>query len=582
MSGARLAESAWQDCKFGLRQLRRNPGFAVAGIAILGLGIAATTAVFSLAYGVLLRDLPYERPDRLVTIWGSLPKSGLPKAYAGAADYFDFRRDQQVFEELALTIAMGNFNLTGEGEPERLRGARTTASLFQTLRAKPLMGRVYTEEEQLDPAKAARVAVLSYGLWQRRFAGDPEIVGRLKDGVTIERARAHLESLAAKLGRDYPNTNRNVGVVVGPMLSELTETISRSVWVLVAAVGMLFLIGCVNLANLLLARAANRSRELSVRASLGATRSRLARQFFAETVPLALAGIGSGFLGAHVLLRMLIPWLPAGMPRVEEISPHAPVLVFTALLSGGAAFLVAIAPAIQVGANLERGPAARNSLRDALMIAEIAGTVLLLVTSGLLMRSFSNLTQVNPGFQPDRALSLQLSVSRAKYHDENGVARYLGRLIEQLRAIPGVDAVGLVNRLPMSGQKQASSILFEHEPEMRGLIDSRSVNGDYFRSLGIPLLAGRTFDDRDSRDHTPGGIIDERTGREYFKGLDPIGKRFRVNAPGERWVQVVGVAGHLRHDGLDSDPRPQVYWPYQQITPERMAFVIRGVSANLA
>ena len=281
---------------------------------------------------------------------------------------------------------------------------------------------------------------------------------------------------------------------------------------------------------------------------------------------------------------MLIPFLPATMPRAGEIGLHGPVLIFSALVAVCAAFLVALAPAMSARANVERGPSARNSLRDALMIAELAGTAVLLVTSGLLIRSFANLTQVNPGFEPDRAWSMHLAVSRAKYGDDPGVARYLGRLVEQLRTVPGVDAVGIVNRLPMGGQAQSMSIRFEHLPDTAAMVDSRSINGDYFRSLGVPLLSGRTFDDNDTPNRTQVGIVDERLVREVFGGANPIGKRFRIGAPGMPWVQVVGVVGHLRHQGLglDQDPRPLVYWPYQQRTQDRMAIVVRGNGANLA
>jgi putative ABC transport system permease protein len=629
-----LLESLWRDLAQGLRQLRRHPGFALAGITILGLGIAATTAIFSIAYGVLLRDLPYDLPSRLVSINATMPKAGLPRAFAGASDYFDFRRDQQVFEDMSLTRAVGNYNLSGDGEPERLQGARTTPSLFSTLRAAPLLGRVFTEAERADPAQADRLVVLSHGLWKRRFASDPAIIGRrislngtphevigvmrpefqyptaefelwtplyippvelaargdysyrsvarLKPGVTLAGARAHMESLAARLGRDYPRTNQDVGVFVGPLLAELTASVSRSLWVLVAAVGTLFLIGCVNLANLLLARAANRSRELAVRASLGATRPRLARQFFAETIPLAAAGVAIGFLAARVLLRLLIPFLPAGMPRVEEIGLHGPVLLFSASVAACATFLVALAPAVSVRASIERGPAARGTMRDVLMVAEIAGTAVLLITSGLLIRSFANLSEVNPGFQPDRAWSMHLAVSRTKHGDDPGVARYLGRLIDRLRAVPGVDAVGIVNRLPMGGQSQMMSVRFEELPDTRVMVDSRSVNGGYFRSLGIPLVSGRTFDDNDTPRRTLVGIVDERLVRDVFGGRDPIGKRFRINAVGQPWVQVVGVVGHLLHNGLDQDPRGLIYWPYQQRTQDRMAIVVRGNGPNLA
>jgi putative ABC transport system permease protein len=270
------------------------------------------------------------------------------------------------------------------------------------------------------------------------------------------------------------------------------------------------------------------------------------------------------------------------MPRVEEIGLHLPVMVFSATVAVIAAFLVGVAPAMQVQANVERGPAARNRLRDALMIVEIAGTAVLLVTSGLLIRSFANLSQVNPGFQTDRAWSLHLVVSRARYPDDASMARYVGQLIERLRAVPGVDTVGVVNRLPMGGQALASSIRLEDQPDRAALIDSRSINGDYFRSLGIPVVSGRTFVDTDTADRPAVGIVDERAVKDFFGGKDPIGKRFRLNAPGAPWIQIVGVVGHVLHNGFDQDPRAQVYWPYQQRPQDRMAIVLQGTGAHLA
>ena len=322
-----------------IRTLLKSPGFAVAAILILGVGCAATTSIFSVAYSVLVRDLPYPGPDRLVTLSTRLPHAVVSKAPAGAADYFDWRRRQQVFTDLALTRIVANFNLTAEGEPERIRGTRTTASLFQTLGVTPMIGRTFTEAEQLDPERAASIVVLSYALWQRRFGGDPgilnrkirlngrdtEVIGimppefhypsrdyelweplyyppdelrdrsdlsymsvaRLRPGITIEQARAQMNTIGAELAREYPKTNRDLGVNVEPLLGDITESVRPTIWLLLAAVGTLFLVGCVNLANLLLARAAGRQAEFTIRAALGATRSRLMRQSFIETIPLA-------------------------------------------------------------------------------------------------------------------------------------------------------------------------------------------------------------------------------------------------------------------------------------------------------
>ena len=626
MNSLNLVESVWQDIRVGLRQLRRNPVFACSGILILALGIAATTVIFSIAYGVLLRDLPYDQPERLVTLGSSPRELGFQSAYAGAADYFDWRGQQQVFEDMGLTRPVANYNLTEVGEPERLQGARATASLFSTLRATPLLGRTFTEDDQRDELKASSVAVLSYGLWRRRFGGDPGIVGRkvllngtphevlgvmrpefrypardfelwtplyipnavlklrgdnsylcvarLKPGVTLEQARAHMTVVAGNLAREYPQTNKDVPVFVGPMLGDMTGSVRRALWVLVAAVGVLFLAGCVNLANLVLARAANRSKEFSVRASLGATRRRLARQFFAEAIPLASGGGLLGILAAHWLLRLLVRLLPANMPRVEEIGLYGPVLLVSVALSTAAAFFLAVAPAAQVRASLARGPASRARVRDLLIVTEIACTVVLLITAGLLMRSFSHLRSTDPGFEPNRVLSLHLAVNRSKYGEDPGVARYLGRLIERVRSVPGVETVGIINRLPMGGQTQNGVIRFEGR-DVRVLTEWRSASGDYFRALGVPLLAGRAFSEIDSADRPGVGIIDERLAREVFGRESPIGKRFRIDFPGGPWVEIVGVVGHLRHEGLDRDPLPLVYWPYQQRTQDRMAMVVR-------
>jgi putative ABC transport system permease protein len=624
--GTAALESTIQDVRYGIRQLRRNPAFAWSGILVLALGIASITVVLSIVYGVLLRDLPYDQPDRLVTLGSARREVGFQGAYAGAADYFDWREQQQVFEDLGLTRPVANYNLTGSGEPERLQGARATASVFSALRVRPAIGRVYTEEEQLDAGRASSVAVLSYGLWQRRFGGDPSVVGRtillngspyqvvgvmgadfqypdrdfelwtplyippdqlrergdysylcvarLKAGVTLEQARAHMSVLAANLARDYPQTNRGSGVFVEPMLRDMTGSVRHALLLLLAAVGVLFLTGCVNLANLLLARATNRAQEFSLRASLGATQSRLSRQFFAEAIPLVIAGALLGIVTAHWLLSLLIPLLPASLPRIGEIGVHGPVLVSSVVLSVAAAFLMSLAPAAQIRSHLDRGPRAAGRARGLFIVTEIACTVLLLVTAGLLMRSFAQLRFTDPGFLPAQVLSLHLAVSRAKHGDDAGVARYLDRLVDRVRTVPGVETVGIVNRLPMGGQMQAGVIQVEGK-QARFNTDWRSVSADYFRALNVPLLAGRTFNESDAPDHTAVGLIDQRLAGDVFAGERPIGKRFKIDSPGAPWVEIVGVVGHVRQESLDSDPRPQVYWPHQQRTQDRMAMVVR-------
>ncbi len=611
-----------------VRTLLKSPGFAVSAILILGLGCAATTSIFSVAYSVLIRDLPFPDPGRLVSLSTHLPRAVVSKAPAGAADYFDWRRRQQVFTDLALTRLVANFNLTGEGEPERIRGTRTTASLFPTLGVAPLIGRTFTEAEQLDPERAASVAVLSYTLWQRRFGGDPgilhrtirlngrdtEVIGvmppefhypsrdyelweplyyppeelrdrsdlsyasvaRLKPGVSLEQARAQMNAIAANLAREYPRTNRDVGVYVEPLLGDITESVRPTIWLLLAAVGMLFLVGCVNLADLLLARATGRQAEFAIRAALGASRTRLMRQSFVETIPLAIAGAGLGILGADSILKLLVPLLPQGLPRAEEIGIHVPVLLFTVVLSMAAAFAVSIAPASQVSASLQRGPAAHSRLRDLLICTQIACTVVLLVSAGLLMRAFVKVRATDPGFRTDHVLGLHFAVDRATHGSgDPEVWSYLSRLIARVQSTPGVESAAVVNRLPLGGQTQTLQIEFEGRAGAVN-IDSRSASPNYFRTLGIALLDGRAFRDDDVAGRPDVGIVDDRIARQVFGNESPIGKRFRIAiASGMPWVQIVGVVRHIRHEGLDRDPRPQVYWPYAQRTQDRVAMVVK-------
>jgi putative ABC transport system permease protein len=618
------------ELRLAIRTLLKSPGFAASAILILALGCAASTSIFSIAYSVLLRDLPYPAPDRLVSLSSRLSHALASKAPAGAADYFDWRRRQQVFTDLALTRLVANFNLTGEGEPERIRGTRTTASLFHTLGVVPLIGRTFTEAEQLDPERAAAVAVLGYSLWQRRFGGDPgvlnrkirlngrdtEVIGvmppefhypsrdyelweplyyppedlsnrsdfsyvsvaRLRPGITIEQAGAQMNAVAANLAREYPRTNRDLGVFVEPLLSDITESVRPAIWLLLAAVGMLFLVGCVNLANLLLARATGRQAEFAIRAALGATRARLMRQSFVETIPLAIAGSALGILGADSLLKLLVPLLPPGLPRVEEIAIHLPVLLGSVALSMAAAFAVSMAPASQVSASLQRGPASHSRLRDLLICAEIACTVVLLVSAGLLMRSFVNVRATDPGFRPDRVLGLHLAVDRATHgKSDPEVWHYLSHVIDRVRSTPGLESAAVVNRLPLGGQTQTLQIEFEGRGAIVN-IDSRSASPDYFRTLGIPVLDGRPFRDDDLAGRPDVGILDDRVARQVFGNQSPIGKRFRIAiAPGTPWVQIVGIVGHIRHEGLDRDPRPQVYWPYAQRTQDRVAMAVRTV-----
>ena len=619
-------ESLVMDLRLGVRHLRRQPGFAAAAIAILALGIATTTTIFSIAYSVLLRTLPYDQPSRLVALASEGVRTTMGRSVVGAADYFDWRQRQRVFEDLAITRPVANFNLTGAGEPERLQGARATASLFPTLGVRPLLGRTFNEREQLDPKTASSVAVLSYRLWQRRFGGDPSIVGRtitlngsawevlgvmpsnfhypsrdfelwtplylppaalaargdysylgvarLKPNVTIESARAHMAVVSSDIAREHARGTGNDRVFIGPLLAELTASVQSALWLLLASSGLLFLVSIVNLAGLLRARGRYRQAEFALRTSLGATRARLARQLVCETTPLAAAGALAGVAGAYWLLQVLLPILPPSLPRVEEIGLHPPVLTAAALLAIAAAFLVSLVPSARAAASVARAPAASAPAADLLIVGQIACTLILLVGAGLLFRSFAHLRAVDPGLRPAGVLSLHLAINRNKHGDDPGVAAYLSRILERVQGVPGVETAGVVNRLPMGGQVQGGGIRFEHVDHAIGT-DWRTASGRYFDALGVPLVSGRTFDERDTPDRPLVGIIDQRLAHDVFGTVSPVGKRFRIDMDGAPWVEIIGVVGHLRNEGLDVDSRPQVYWPYQQRTQDRMALVVK-------
>jgi putative ABC transport system permease protein len=631
--------NALQDLGYGTRLLGRAPGFATAALLTIALGIGATTAMFSVVHGVVLEPLPFGEPERLVRLWTVAPKLGLPRAAVGVANARDWREQNRVFEDIALVRTIGNFNLTGEGEPERLLGARVTSNLFPLLRVSPLIGRTFTEEE--DEIDSDRVVLLSYGLWHRRFGGNPDIVGRqvrlsgephtvvgvmkpdftypgrefqlwvplsippeayanresyglagvarLRDGVTLERARADMSAISARLARQYPATNDSVGVEVVPLLEDTISTVRTPLYVLLGAVGGMLLIGCANLANLLLSRALNRRRELVVRATLGASRGRLIAQSVTELLPLFIIGGILGIVAARWALSVVVPRLPTDLPRAENIGLQLPVLAVAAATLGAITLLAGIWPALSVArvglsasvAELSRSATSaprRTRARDVLVVSQIAMTLLLLVGAAVLMRSFAELRQVNPGFDSERVLSAHLAVARSKHPGDREIAEVYRQMLDRIRVLPGVEWVGMVNRLPLAGGTQNGRVELEDaglDGVMTTTADWRSVSPDYFRAMGIRLVRGRSFTDADHADAPFVGIIDERLAQAAWPDQDPIGRRFRIGLPDMPWVTIVGVVGRIRHDTMEEETRPQVYWNYLQRTQDRMVLVVK-------
>jgi len=637
--GVAWLANGWQDIRYGARLMRRTPGFATAAILTVALGIGATTAMFSVVYGVVLRPLPYRDPDRLVNLWSTAIKRGLPRANVGMANVYDWKARNHVFEDIAALRAVANFNLTGQGEPERLNGSRVSSNLFPVLGVTPLIGRTFTEDE--DEIGHEHVALLTYPLWVRRFGADSAILGRsialngepytvvgvmrpdfafptrefqiytpltfdpaelvnrmnysylavarLKPGVSLTEAQSEMTVLSTQIEREHPNTNEGIGAEVVPMLDDTVSTVKTSLYTLLAAVAAMLLIGCANLANLLVARALVRQRELAVRAALGAARARLIMQSVGELVPMLAIGGALGLLGAAWVIGALVPQLPAGVPRVENIGLHLPVLLGTAVTLAAIAVLVGVWPALEASrgglsasvADLSRGNTGtrgRSRVRDLLVVAQIAATMWLVIGAALLTRSFAELRQVRPGFNPDRVYSLHLAIPRSKYPRDPDVAAFGDRILERVRALPEVVSASLVNRLPLAGGTQTGVIELEGlDPKTTALgnVDYRSVTPDYFRTLEIPLLSGRSFAETDNELSPPVAIIDERLAKLVATLGDPVGRRVRIPVMNLPWLRIVGVVGHIRHDRLDEDTRPQVYFPYRQRTQDRMALAVR-------
>ena len=628
-----------RDIGYGVRLLRKTPGFSAAAILIVALGIGAVAAIFSVVDGLLLRPLPYAEPDRLVSVWSTMPRLNLPRALVNGADYQVWRRDNHVFTDVALVRSIANFNLTGAGEPERLFGARISPNLLTVLGVAPALGRGFQEGE--DVTGRDGVVLLSHAVWVRRFGSDRSIVGRtiqlngipyvvvgvmgpdfrypnrefevwtpltlsqaeltrqdgahdyrsvarLRPGVTLEQAQSEMSTICARLAREFPGSNRDVGIGVGPLLDDTVAQVRPALYVLLGAVTCLLLIACLNLSNLLGARAAARQREFALRLSLGASRGRLLLQAVAEVVPLLAIGGVLGILGAWWAVRAFVPVAPPSLPRVESIGVNRVVIAVATAALMVAGVVAAMVPALSASRATAMTPstpsgrtmtAGHREMRTAgiLVVAQIALVLPLLVAALLLARTLSALTRVDPGFRADRVLSLHLAIPRNLYAEDVAIARFCSQIVDAVAAVPGVESAGMVNRLPLVGA-QIGGVTFERAATADTLpSDWRTATRGYFETMGIPLREGRLFNEGDTPESVRVGVVDERVARTIAPGQTVIGRRFRIGTSGP-WVEVVGVVGHVLTDGLDVDPRPQVYWPHWQRAQDRMVLVVKARS----
>ncbi|MFN7943999.1 MAG: ABC transporter permease [Blastocatellia bacterium] len=649
----------WQDMRYGLRMLARQPGFTLIAVLTLALGIGANTAIFSVVNAVLLRPLPYPESERLALL--SEYGRNFGEMSISYPNFSDWRAQQTVFEAIGV-YNRDSYNLTEQGsEPERIRAAQMSADLFSALRVKPLLGRLYTNDE--DKPGAAPVVVLSYGLWQRRFGSDDQIinrsltfngrqytvlgvmpegflfprnvemwvpvgqlsgefawqqrgnhpglygVARLKPGVTLAQAQAEFNNISAALARQYPNSNEGNSVRMIPLLENYVSDIRRALWVLLGAVGFVLLIACANVANLLLAQATTRQREMAVRQALGAGRFRLLRQMVTESLLLALVGGGAGVLLAQWGVDLIRRINPDNLPRVREISVDGRVLVFTLAMTLLTGLLFGLMPALQAGrVNLNetlkeagRGSTGtRHLLRSSLVVAEVALTLVLLVGAGLLLRSFYQLQRVHPGFNTDHLLSFNVALPERRYATPDQQSDFALRLLERLRALPGVTQAAVSSGLPLGNNGWQTSFTIEGRPipppsEVPSM-EACAVSPGYFEAMNIPLRAGRYFTAQDNVQHLAGRnlnglneaerimarlnviVIDEDFAHRYWPNENAVGRRIRLGSnPTDPLLTVIGVVGRVRMDGLRQDSgRVQGYFSAIQLPPGNLTVLLKG------
>ncbi len=619
-----------QDFRFGLRMLRKSPGFTAVALVTLMLGIGATAAIFSVVDAVLLRGLPYREPERLVSVFEDATNVGFPRNTPAPGNYAEWKKQTQIFKSVAA-IKSGNFNLTERGgEPEELGGVKATQNLFSVLGTKPVLGRVFAPDE--DRTGAPHVALISYRLWKGRFGGDPKlvgrdillnnekytvigvmppgfsfpfkdtdiwtpiaftaeqlenfgshylfVVGRLQTGVTVEQANAELLVLTRQMARQHPETNATISrFFTEPLQDNYTRDVHRALLVLLAAVAFILLIGCANIANLLLARAAGRQREIAMRMALGARRGRILCQLLTESALLALTGGLFGIMLANWCFNFLRALIPEDLSGTVSLALDFRVLGFAVLVSLVSSLFFGLAPALQVsrvdlndvlkegtrGASGSR----HKTLRNLLVVGEVALSLMLLVGSGLLLKSFSNLRGLDPGFRSDHVLTLRLVVPQTKYNDFAKRTEFFQRVLERVKQLAGVSAAGFTSALPLTWRGGTNSFTPENMPLQRGLTydaNDRVITPGYFEAMRIPLRRGRMLQDSDGGNAPLVAMINETMARKFWPNQDPIGKRFKVADPSEKapWVRIVGVIGDVRQMSLNEPPRQEMYFPYWQ------------------
>lgn len=641
------------DLRYGVRMLLKRPGFTAVAVLALALGIGANSAIFSVVNGVVLRALPYKDPEGLMMVWSKRPSlqaiAGMTEFPVSAADFIDWRDQNQSFEQIAAFHSQ-SFNITGASEPEFLGGVRASATLFPLLGAEAKLGRTFLPEE--DQPDAGRVVVISHGLWERRFGADPQIIGqkltlndepyivvgvmprgfqfprkgempagyqfprqadlytplawtpnqsgnrgrnylavigRLNPQVGVAQAQADMDSIAERLKEQYPQSNTNKEILIVPLHQQVVGKVRTALLVLLGAVGFVLLIACANVANLLLARAASRQKEIAIRTALGASRSRVIRQLLTESVLLALTGGTLGLLLAMWGIDLLMAISPSNLPRVDSISVDTRVFGFTLAVSLLTGIIFGLVPAIQaskpdVNEALKEGGRAssvgHNRFRGVLVVAEVALSLVLLIGAGLMIRSFVRLINESPGLNPENVLTLDVALPRTKYTGPQQIAIFQ-QVIERLKALPAVQSAGAVYPLPLSGAEEGMGFGIEGRPPAAPgeayNTGPRWVSPDYFNVMGIALLRGRELTEQDGSNSPRVVVINEAMAARYFPDEDPLGKRvaFDQTDGAPNWREIVGVVRDVKHSAVDSDPKPEIFFPFTQFPIFFMTMVVR-------
>jgi putative ABC transport system permease protein len=635
------------DVRYGLRMLLKSPGSTLVALIALSFGIGANSAIFSVVNGVLLRPLPYKDSDRLVIVSETKLSHGIRQELVSPANYREWAEQNSVFDQIAALRAEPRV-LTGSELPERVETALLSPAAFELLGVKPALGRTFSRDES-QPGRSL-VAILSYGLWQRRFGGDPaalgssitldgasyavvgitpsefhlldtpselwipytldakelntrtravrtlRVIAHLKPGATLQQAQIEMRSMARRLEQQDTEANAGYSANVVRLRDQMVGDIRTTLWTLLGAVLFVLLIACANVANLLLARAGNREKEIAVRAALGANPGRLARQLLTESVIIALTGGLLGLLLAAWSISLLKEFGPTTLPRLKDIGMDWRVLGFTLLVSVATGIIFGLAPVfasrrkdlnsvLRSNGRGAAGSRSRSRLRNVLVVSEISACVVLLTGAGVMIRSFVRLQSVNPGFRPDHVLTVQIALPDTHYSDWK-VGLFYKQLLERLQALPGVRFAAIARKVPLStGLESSLNFTVENRPVQSSADQPRAkyraVSSDYFDALGIPLIRGRHFNRTDA-ENTPGvALINETLARNFFVGEDPVGKRIKAGFDDSVWYTIVGIVADVKATGLDAATNPETYYHYLQVPPAWMSFVESTMTAVL-